>query len=186
MPACRRPSPSLGHAAGRSWNHIARWLSGYHDRPPLGRDLPTRQVPDRLWWTAHRRQLSMETAGVEPASAVAQRMASTSVAGALVSPSARLAGGVAEGQLPKSFPGSAEADFAGLACCLIPVIPAAGERGPRPQAWFLIRPRGRTRESPHLWFSGVFYEAAPDLGSQPPPRTDRVEACRPRECAVSV
>jgi hypothetical protein len=26
----------------------------------------------------------------------------------------------------------------------------------------------------------VFYEAARDLDSQPPPRTDHVEACRPR------
>ena len=30
----------------------------------------------------------------------------------------------------------------------------------------------------------MFYEAARDLGSQPPPRTDRVEACRPRECLM--
>ena len=36
----------------------------------------------------------METAGIEPASAVAQEMASTSVAGALISLSTRLAGGV--------------------------------------------------------------------------------------------
>ena len=33
-------------------------------------------------------------------------------------------------------------------------------------------------------FSRVFYEAARDLDSQPPPRTDHVEACRPRECAA--
>jgi hypothetical protein len=36
--------------------------------------------------------------------------------------------------------------------------------------------------SPHLWFSRVFNEAARDLDSQPPPRTDHVEACRPRGC----
>jgi hypothetical protein len=28
----------------------------------------------------------------------------------------------------------------------------------------------------------VFYEAARDLDSRPPPRADRVEACRPRGC----
>ena len=55
-----------------------------------------------------------------------ERAASTSVAGALISPPARLAGGVVGGQLPKSVPGSAKADLAGLACYLIPAIPAAG------------------------------------------------------------
>jgi hypothetical protein len=30
--------------------------------------------------------------------------------------------------------------------------------------------------------SRVFYEAARDLDSRPSPRTDRVEACRPRGC----
>jgi hypothetical protein len=108
--------------------------------------------------------------------------ASTSVAGALFSSPARLAGGVVGDQLPEGVPGSAGAGLAGLACYLIPGIPAAGERGPRPHAWFLIRPRGRTRVSPHLWFSREFYEATRDLGSPPPPRTDRVEACRPRGC----
>jgi hypothetical protein len=42
----------------------------------------------------------VETAGIEPASAIAQKVASTSVAGALISLSDRLAGGVSEGQLP--------------------------------------------------------------------------------------
>src|SRR6516164_4774644 len=41
----------------------------------------------------------VETAGIEPASAAAQKMASTSVAGTLFSPSTRLAGGVVGGQL---------------------------------------------------------------------------------------
>ena len=41
----------------------------------------------------------METAGSEPASAVAYRAVSTSVAGALISSSTRHAGGVAENQL---------------------------------------------------------------------------------------
>ena len=40
--------------------------------------------------------------------------------------------------------------------------------------------------SPHLWFSRVFYEAARDLDSQPSPRADHVEACRPRECFLQV
>jgi hypothetical protein len=31
-------------------------------------------------------------------------------------------------------------------------------------------------------FSRVFNEAARDLDSQPSPRTNHVEACRPREC----
>ena len=41
----------------------------------------------------------VETAGIEPASAVACKVASTSVAGALISPPTSLAGGVVEGQL---------------------------------------------------------------------------------------
>src|SRR3954463_9276276 len=37
-------------------------------------------------------------------------------------------------------------------------------------AQLVAKQRGRTRESPHLWFSRVFYEASRDLGSQPTPR----------------
>jgi hypothetical protein len=33
-------------------------------------------------------------------------------------------------------------------------------------------------------FSREFYEATRDLGSPPPPRTNRVEACRPQGCLV--
>ena len=51
----------------------------------------------------------VETAGIEPASAVAYEVASTSVSGALISPSTRLAGGVEEGQLRKGFLGGAGA-----------------------------------------------------------------------------
>ena len=58
-------------------------------------------------------RLPVETAGIEPASAVAQGVASTSVSGALISPSARHAGGVAEGQPPEGVPGSAEAGLPG-------------------------------------------------------------------------
>jgi hypothetical protein len=55
----------------------------------------------------------VETAGIEPASAIAQEVASTSVAGALVSLRARLAGGVAWSQPPEAVPGSAEAGLSG-------------------------------------------------------------------------
>jgi len=44
-------------------------------------------------------RLKVETVGIEPTSAIACEVASTSVAGALISPSTRLAGGVVEGQL---------------------------------------------------------------------------------------
>jgi hypothetical protein len=47
---------------------------------------------------SHPLQL-VETAGIEPASAIAQKVASTSVAGALISLSTRHAGGVVESQL---------------------------------------------------------------------------------------
>jgi len=46
----------------------------------------------------------VETAGIEPASAVARKVASTSVAGSLISPSTRLAGGVVGGQLRRCPP----------------------------------------------------------------------------------
>src|SRR3954453_206036 len=44
----------------------------------------------------------------------------------------------------------------------------------------MTKRRGRTRESPHVLVFRVFYEAARNLDSQPPLRTDHVEACRPR------
>jgi hypothetical protein len=53
--------------------------------------------------------MKVETAGIEPASAIAQKVASTSVAGALVSSRGRLAGGVPRDQPPEDFPGLAEA-----------------------------------------------------------------------------
>ena len=46
----------------------------------------------------------METVGIEPTSAVAPDVTSTSVSGALISPPGRLAGGVPEGQLPEMSP----------------------------------------------------------------------------------
>lgn len=55
----------------------------------------------------------VETVGIEPTSAIAQVMASTSVAGALVSSRDRLAGGVARDQPPEDVPGLAVADRTG-------------------------------------------------------------------------
>jgi site-specific DNA recombinase len=55
----------------------------------------------------------VETAGIEPASAVAQRVASTSVSGALISSPTRHAGGVVGDQLRKDVPGSAGASLTG-------------------------------------------------------------------------
>ena len=52
--------------------------------------------------------VKVETAGIEPASAAAQKVASTSVAGTLVSPSTRHAGGVVEGQLRRMSPAGLE------------------------------------------------------------------------------
>jgi len=73
-----------------------------HERKPCVR-MPSPSQKNRPRWCGGRFELSatMETAGIEPASAVARKVASTSVAGALVSPSTRLAGGVVESQLRK-------------------------------------------------------------------------------------
>jgi hypothetical protein len=54
----------------------------------------------------------METAGIEPASAVAQKVVSTSVSGALISSSTRHAGGVVKDQLRKNVLGLAGAGLA--------------------------------------------------------------------------
>lgn len=55
---------------------------------------------------------------------------STSISGALFSPSDRLAGGVAEGQLPEMSPVRRERTSPGNPALLILDIPAAGEQGP--------------------------------------------------------
>jgi hypothetical protein len=55
----------------------------------------------------------VETAGIEPASAIVHEVASTSVSGALISSRGRLAGGVPRDQPPGAFPGLAEADRPG-------------------------------------------------------------------------
>ena len=72
----------------------------------------------------------VETAGIEPASAIAHEMASTSVAGALFSSRGRLAGRVPRDQPPEDVPGLAEADRPGLSRHLMQAIPTAGRRGP--------------------------------------------------------
>jgi hypothetical protein len=122
----------------------------------------------------------VETAGIEPASAVAQKVVSTSVSGALISSSARHAGGVAEDQLRKVVLGVGRSGPIRASLLVDPGCSAAGEREARSAHGLVTKRRARTRESPHLLFSRVFYEASRDLDSQPPPRTDHVEACRPR------
>ena len=107
------------------------------------------------------------------------RVASTSVAGALISSTARLAGGVAGDQPAECVPGLAQAGRTGGACYLIPVIPAAGCEGRDLIVLVVARRRGRTRESPHVLVFRVINEAARNLDSRPSPRTDHVEACRP-------
>ena len=79
-------------------------------------DLETQWRPTPTGWRGKRKCSSrrmtrkarglgfMETAGIEPASAVARKVASTSVAGALILSSTRLAGGVVEDQLQKMSP----------------------------------------------------------------------------------
>jgi hypothetical protein len=57
--------------------------------------------------------MQVETVGIEPTSAIAHEVASTSVAGALVSSRGRLAGGVPRNQPPEDVPGLAEADRPG-------------------------------------------------------------------------
>jgi hypothetical protein len=66
-----------------------------------GRPCPHRRTAPH--WRGGRFEFfaKVETAGIEPASAIARKAASTSVAGTLISPSTRHAGGVVEGQLRK-------------------------------------------------------------------------------------
>src|SRR5262249_45321460 len=74
--------PDIGHP----FHHAITTLDGLRlieEPPPLVR----------------RAVREVETAGIEPASAVARKGASTSVAGTLISASTRLAGGVVGGQL---------------------------------------------------------------------------------------
>ena len=65
---------------------------------------PPKRAPD-----APSPSQTVETAGIEPASAIVHEVASTSVSGALISSPGRLAGGVPRDQPPEAFPGLAEA-----------------------------------------------------------------------------
>jgi hypothetical protein len=82
--------------------HPSRARHARHRRPPstspprLSTHSPSQKNRPPL---VRRAVQEVETAGIEPASAVAQKVASTSVAGALISPSTRHAGGVVGGQL---------------------------------------------------------------------------------------
>src|SRR5579859_2006602 len=77
--------------------------------------------------------------------------------------------------------GSAGADLTERACYLIPGTPAAGERGPREPRSVTKQPdRGQTCACPHLLFPECFTRPLGHLDSQPPSRSDHVEACRPR------
>ena len=126
------------------------------------------------------RVVLVETAGIEPASAVAQKVVSTSVSGALISSPVRHAGGVAGDQLRKVVLGVGRSGPIRASLLVDPGGSAAGELETRSAHGLVTKRRARTHESPHLLFSRVFYEASRDLDSQPPPRTDHVEACRPR------
>ena len=128
----------------------------------------------------------VETAGIEPASAVAQEVASTSVAGALISSPTRHAGGVMGDQLRKVVLGVGRSGPIQASLLVDPGNSAAGELEARSAHGLVTKRRARTHESPHLLFSRVFYEAARDLDSQPPPRTDHVEACRPRGLCIYI
>jgi hypothetical protein len=84
---------------------------------------------------------------------------------------------------PKYVPGLAGANLTEQALLVDPGISAAGRaEAERPLGQLAAKPlrnRGRNCACPHLFFSRVFYEASRDLDSQPPPRADHVEACRP-------
>jgi Resolvase, N terminal domain len=76
----------------------------------------------------------VETPGIEPGSAVACKVASTSVAGALISPSDSPRRRGCREPAPKGVPGSAGAGLTGLACYLIPTPRPQANRG-RELAW---------------------------------------------------
>jgi hypothetical protein len=63
------------------------------------------------------KQRPMETAGIEPASSVAKRSASTGIAGALISPLRVRAGGPIRGASLLVCPRAAEANRLGRARC---------------------------------------------------------------------
>jgi hypothetical protein len=121
---CPRRSGSTGTVMTRTLRR--RWRrtrSGSRTRHQV---FPPKRAPD-----APSPSQTVETAGIEPASAIAHEVASTSVSGALFSSRSRLAGGVLRDQPPEDVPGLAEADRPGLSRHLMQAIPAAGRRGPQ-------------------------------------------------------
>src|SRR3954464_13296375 len=98
---------------------------GQPPRPP-----ERERRPGVLLWKPRRLTVAVETAGIEPASAIAHEVASTSVSGALFSSRSRRAGWVLRDHPPEDVPGLAEADRPGLSRHLMQAIPAAGRRGP--------------------------------------------------------
>ena len=96
------------------------------------------------------------------------KVTSTSVAGALISPSTSLAGRVVECQPPES-PRIGEGRPHRASPLSDPGDPHRRRVGAKTSYLVLPRPGGRTRESPHVLFFRVFYEASRNLGSQPPP-----------------
>ena len=84
------------------------------------------------------------------------------------------------GPAPEDVPGLAGANLTRVSLLSDPGNRRRRLAGAETSGLAVAKRGGRARESPHLLFSRVFYEAARDLDSQPPPpRTDHVEACRP-------
>src|SRR3954468_6114284 len=106
--------------------HASRWPVGVSRRTARNE----KDAPASFSGNRGRLTVAVETAGIEPASAIAHEVASTSVSGALFSSRSRLAGGVLRDQPPEDVPGLAEADRPGLSRHLMQAIPAAGRRGP--------------------------------------------------------
>jgi hypothetical protein len=78
-------------------------------------------------------------------------------------------------------PGAAGANPLRVSLLIDPGAPPQASNGRDETQLPTKQPRNRDRNcaSPHLFFFRVIYEAARNLGSQPPPRANHVEACRP-------
>src|SRR3954470_1827516 len=143
-PTRTRARESAGGALREGAQRQRSWRAHNRPRAPgvlwqasrFALDVGLRMAPKRerrpgvLLWKPRRLTVAVETAGIEPASAIAHEVAATSVSGALFSSRSRLAGGVLRDQPPEDVPGLAEADRPGLSRHLMQAIPAAGRRGP--------------------------------------------------------
>ena len=127
----RRGDRALAVGGQRDRHRIARRVRSRARPRPGTRGLATHRisrpdgqpqgVPPATLFSLHTGRIrasaqsvkSVETAGIEPASAIVHEVASTSVSGALISSRGRLAGGVPRDQPPEDFPGLAEADRPG-------------------------------------------------------------------------